>query len=1697
MAAAAAIAMKKKQDQNSPFGGSTENPPFGTSANASMAARHQRQNDALVKSLQRSNSKKALKEFETPEELRERSAGRIQLFARGHILFRQKLHRENLYKRLQFESELRIGGWRLFTQVMVFTFLLIAIGMSVDPSTQRGIYTNLKDSFGFDDLQGLTDRSVFVEEQMGSIATTAKDFFILSRSRYFVPESGSVELLLDMETFSSPKLLGGLQLQIQLDEFSFSGVVRLSPQFVRGYILRKRIVPAGQGSELACWGWYLHAQKGQQLHYGGHDFFATPADSRADSSVKQEAVQLSNETAFPPDEHRLLTVVVTGTTVTFYSNLENLGTAQMPRPVTDCFNNLEGMLVGDTGMTIGQLSFYPKALTRTIIEEIYIGGGTLDDLSTGTRPARLTETEMGELSRSLTSAVGVVDQSVAEQAPKAEVNLVMQAVDIEKIAGNASAATAIVAPSLPVGAIAFNHTRTVADATNPSRSYYQLLGGPWLLDDAPKANGATFDGERWWRADQFPRFTGRGVSFTAWFRNVACPEGKSCGTFMASAHESKESSARCWSAWLETDGIYWDTPGGTPTFGYPLNEHLNPSYSQKFKLTSDTWRHVTFVYNEDTDDLEYYLDGVLTYKSYWGKSVKEMDCGPVNVSIGYRWPGYTYGASVEFYDMRMYIGSPLTPTEVFNIATAPVPASPSFGRDDQARARDRCLYLTSPAMIDTPWTDTYGHGCAWYFVNRGEYPALCNYPGVADNCPIACKSKQECFNVGTYKTYFAWNSIRRIESRTANGTVCMSSGMNKTKQLELCRQNQPNLATDGKSWQWRKDLAERQPGTVRVNLTYCEELEQAVDDDCSFDEGPVKEFTAEMKANGGDFTLAFWVKPLGETSLAPDGRFLPSVSFLSTVSPPFSNIGFGPFTSGGNGEARMRSGCTGGNGPVGGQVDSEEIEMSKASTDDWTFIAISKSNALRTSGLARASVATNLGRFTEGQGSWDMCLEDPEALFNAVEVNFPMLISPVMLVPQELPFGLVQEIYYQQVGSMAIRDGPLVTNKERRATNMQIEKNDYVPKSALMATPIIFQKRVRPTATCPFEYSTDWIKDQHRKVVENQCKAPYECEDDVLQNPEATISCTGSPLDNNRSFGLDPQEFEGSGFADFLFSITDTPFVFRDGELKPTGSFVDSLTQTVKIILVFFTPQYGITTVMSVDADLSGPRSAFVGITVQHYSILEGAQLVSYVFVQCLVLIFIFSMVVDVVQHVKAMWSAYREDKILPDLVTAGLMGVDILTIVMTTAVVCLRLPSKIGSAAAVREILHNLDAIPWASSVVTVTEKKTTFFANVQDLLALIGTEEGVDAFLNVVLIVLLIRVIQCTSLHPRLALLTGTISKAMDDFWHSALLIILIMGSFAGIGTWRFGSEREEFGTFEKTMQTQFLMFLGEFLEDWATDTDLQAFIVLYLMIMFLLVLNFLLAIIVEAYMGVREVNEENEIEMEFLTDMVSIGHASVLSTSYKWPDGVLLGRMLEGQRAKFSVGFMDLSASGLFKDQKSVGSFLRYYHGFEFCTPPEIGSYGKADDGMKQVLEIERRVANLLGTKPPKLKELASQEGAKSKAKREWSGIGSGVMDMQLMGGSYINRSLPNVSGSPAASGSWSNGAPINGHGALGTRQLEPPNGVITQLPGALPGSVPEGNGESEEVVAEALIKDVEGIQGGPGGARGGATLQDHGE
>ena len=55
--------------------------------------------------------------------------------------------------------------------------------------------------------------------------------------------------------------------------------------------------------------------------------------------------------------------------VRFLRNLLELGTSVLPRRITDCWNEGEGLLVGDAGLSVAELRFFPRALDPTEARE--------------------------------------------------------------------------------------------------------------------------------------------------------------------------------------------------------------------------------------------------------------------------------------------------------------------------------------------------------------------------------------------------------------------------------------------------------------------------------------------------------------------------------------------------------------------------------------------------------------------------------------------------------------------------------------------------------------------------------------------------------------------------------------------------------------------------------------------------------------------------------------------------------------------------------------------------------------------------------------------------------------------------------------------------------------------------------------------------------------------------------------------------------------------------------------------------------------------------------------------------------------------------------------------------------------------------------------------------------------------------------
>jgi hypothetical protein len=191
----------------------------------------------------------------------------------------------------------------------------------------------------------------------------------------------------------------------------------------------------------------------------------------------------------------------------------------------------------------------------------------------------------------------------------------------------------------------------------------------------------------------------------------------------------------------------------------------------------------------------------------------------------------------------------------------------------------------------------------------------------------------------------------------------------------------------------------------------------------------------------------------------------------------------------------------------------------------------------------------------------------------------------------------------------------------------------------------------------------------------------------------------------------------------------------------------------------------------------------------------------------------------------------------------AGLSG-DVLQIILLPITIGIRMDEKFNSNQTVLSVVESWRTIQWHNESIPLKVKKEAYFEGVvalQDSISVISIANGM-VFLS--LMISLMRMLQQTSLHPRLALLTGTLGFSAGHMFHALLVALFVMCSFAAIGMWRFGSDLPQFSTFREAMSAEMTLFFApNLISGWEDSIELTVYTLLLLFAMVLLVLNFLL--------------------------------------------------------------------------------------------------------------------------------------------------------------------------------------------------------------------------------------------------------------
>ena len=301
---------------------------------------------------------------------------------------------------------------------------------------------------------------------------------------------------------------------------------------------------------------------------------------------------------------------------------------------------------------------------------------------------------------------------------------------------------------------------------------------------------------------------------------------------------------------------------------------------------------------------------------------------------------------------------------------------------------------------------------------------------------------------------------------------------------------------------------------------------------------------------------------------------------------------------------------------------------------------------------------------------------------------------------------------------------------------------------------------------------------------------------------------------------------------------------------------------------------------------------------------------------------------------------------------------------------------------------------VPWSSREQDFEVKMKKYFEGLGKFEHRLWMERLMHVFYFIHGTSALCRVIVQTSAHPRTAILVDTFIKGFTDLWHFFILFCLIQYGFILLAWAQFSDTQEEFSTPWVCFETMWKLFLGEILESgeipssmWSSNMILMVFLLMYNLMVFMTMLNFIIAIIIDAYMKVVNVAKLMEAEQEFFTDVIHVSTVSAKSWLHQWPGHIAMFNECNKLRAS-KLDYMILRKLFPGKSRAALLSLLKHYAQYDYINlgakkgeegggcfaDPEHTEGGRDEDKTSHLLhELTERMSVMLGVPVPTHAEL----------------------------------------------------------------------------------------------------------------------------
>merc|ERR1719276_65350 len=104
-------------------------------------------------------------------------------------------------------------------------------------------------------------------------------------------------------------------------------------------------------------------------------------------------------------------------------------------------------------------------------------------------------------------------------------------------------------------------------------------------------------------------------------------------------------------------------------------------------------------------------------------------------------------------------------------------------------------------------------------------------------------------------------------------------------------------------------------------------------------------------------------------------------------------------------------------------------------------------------------------------------------------------------------------------------------------------------------------------------------------------------------------------------------------------------------------------------------------------------------------------------------------------------------------------------------------------------------------------------YFEVLDDILEVAWQHDAMKGFAFFLILTLFMRLMGYLSMHPRISLISRTITTAADDMLHFFLVSSILFGALAWLAQWSFGGDSDAFATFDRAVRASFRMLVGDF--------------------------------------------------------------------------------------------------------------------------------------------------------------------------------------------------------------------------------------------------------------------------------------------